>query len=380
MGIFSSGSKERKERERAYHRDKHYSKLRDEKLREQYNAGESRSLLSVTLPPSIAKPTGVEMENSSGSNTESDTEPSTGSSSASDSEESSDDGDAPVSRGGSNSTDEVSSDDETTDHRGLVVRKQKRRKNPTTVKSTESKGDSSKKKSSSKSVTSSSSKRSSKSAKLAKAKEEAKKKKKKEIKKKMEKKETDEKRKKGSKIVKKGTPPAGDETTTRETNIFAMAGEAKLSSDMNYLAEGMNLDVNTRTMLAYYDAKTLEDFSMMSEADLYDMVSRARLMNRALPPLQVRKVEVLREWVKDLLDPHDPDDDDESNFPASWKKQKQTRANSKKLQEYVPNDWKLKFRKDLPKLKHSLKTRGENMTSNRLINYIISLRTLLCGY
>ena len=66
----------------------------------------------------------------------------------------------------------------------------------------------------------------------------------------------------------------------------------------------------------------------MVEADLQDLVSRARLMNRALLPLQVRKVEVLREWVRDLIDPEDETEDDE-DMPT-WQRQMQARLKKQK--------------------------------------------------
>jgi hypothetical protein len=45
---------------------------------------------------------------------------------------------------------------------------------------------------------------------------------------------------------------------------------------MLILAEAMHLELNTQTMLAYYDARTLEDFCFMADVDFNELVAKAR--------------------------------------------------------------------------------------------------------
>jgi hypothetical protein len=169
---------------------------------------------------------------------------------------------------------------------------------------------------------------------------------------------------------------ANDQTITPETqgNPFANKGETQLGSDMIVLAEALTLDLNTQTMLAYYDARSLEDFCLMAEADFKDLLAKARSMNRALPPLQIRKVQVLREWVQELSKPRD-----DSTLPA-WVRLSQPKTSNKKG-SLIPKDWKMRLKKDLPQLKMKLKVKGERLTSYPWINYLLSFRSIvLCGF
>lgn len=138
-------------------------------------------------------------------------------------------------------------------------------------------------------------------------------------------------------------------------NPFANKGEVYLCEDMATVCDAMKVDLNTQVMLAYYDAKTLEDFCLLAEADLKDLITKARLMRRAIPPLQIRKIEVLREWVQEISKPRD-----ESRLPA-WIRlaQPKRKRKSKKL---IPEDWKDLFRQDLPRLKHNLQKKGANLS------------------
>jgi hypothetical protein len=169
---------------------------------------------------------------------------------------------------------------------------------------------------------------------------------------------------------------ANDQTITPDTqgNPFANKGETQLGSDMIVLAEALSLDLNTQTMLAYYDARSLEDFCLMAEADFKDLLAKARSMNRALPPLQIRKVQVLREWGQELSKPRD-----DSALPA-WVRLSQPKASNKKG-SLIPKDWKMRLKQDLPQLKMKLKAKGERLTSYPWINYLLSFRTIvLCGF
>jgi hypothetical protein len=156
---------------------------------------------------------------------------------------------------------------------------------------------------------------------------------------------------------------------------------------MSILADGMNLDQKTRTMLAYYDARSTEDFALMADVDFYDLVAKARSMNRALPPLQIRKVEVLREWVKDLTyverDPLD-EIDEVSTLARMTKKRRLMRTGAEKVNrdcspQSLPRDWKIRFKRELPRLRVNLKARGESLTLHPFYNCIQSLKVLVCA-
>lgn len=158
-------------------------------------------------------------------------------------------------------------------------------------------------------------------------------------------------------------------------NPFANKGEVYLYNDMAAVADAIKLDLNTQVMLAYYDAKSLEDFCLMAEADLKDMVVKARQMRRAIPPLQIRKVEVLREWVREISVPQD-----ESRLPA-WIRLAQPRRKRRSKKQLIPDDWKEQFRRDLPKLKHSLRKRGENSSLLDMGNILPNFqRITMCGF
>jgi hypothetical protein len=150
--------------------------------------------------------------------------------------------------------------------------------------------------------------------------------------------------------------------------------EPELGSEMMILAEAMHLELNTQSMLASYDARTLEDFCFMADVDFNDLVAKARSMNRALPPLQIRKVQVLRDWVKGLIDTKD----DDSNLPL-WARK--SPSNPRRKATMIPKDWKARFKQDIPKLKQALKAKGEKLTTHPWLNYLLSFRTMFaCGH
>eukprot|EP00934_Nitzschia_sp_Nitz4_P005411 Nitzschia sp. Nitz4//scaffold348_size17284//3656//4534//NITZ4_008841-RA/size17284-processed-gene-0.9-mRNA-1//-1//CDS//3329548685//5401//frame0 len=137
-------------------------------------------------------------------------------------------------------------------------------------------------------------------------------------------------------------------------NPFSNTGDISLGYDMALVADALKLDMNSQVMLAYFDARSLEDFCLMTEADLHQLVATARDMRRALPPLQIRKIEVLRDWAKGLSEPKD-----ESHLPVWVKLTTPKRAKCKKG-ELIPKDWKTQFRRDLPNLKVNLRRKGEH--------------------
>lgn len=123
--------------------------------------------------------------------------------------------------------------------------------------------------------------------------------------------------------------------------------DASLKPDMLFVAEALNLDLNTKTMLAKFDARTLEDCYLMGDQDFEDLIEEAKAMGISLPPLQIRKVQIFREWLKKVIE-----DIDESKLP-SWAR---THTIGKTC---IPRDWQSRFKEDLPKLKKDIKQRGQ---------------------
>ena len=155
-------------------------------------------------------------------------------------------------------------------------------------------------------------------------------------------------------------------------NPFEYRRDVYLGRDMAYVADAMNLDVNTQAMLALYDAKSLEDFSLMAHADMHDLVMKAQSMRRAIPPLQVRKIEVLREWIQEISRPKD-----ESQMPA-WARRDRTRR--RKSRRLIPRDWKEQFESDLPMLKQKLQVQSSSMSVFRVDSFAPNFRILtMCG-
>ena len=156
-------------------------------------------------------------------------------------------------------------------------------------------------------------------------------------------------------------------------NPFANKGEVYLCEDMALVSDAMKLDLNTQIMLAYYDAKSLEDFCLIAEDDLKDMIVNARSMRRTLPPLQIRKIEVLHEWVKEISNPR------EDARRPSWIRFSQHRHSSRRRpKKLIPDDWKEQFRRDLPQLKHNLRQKGASLSG--FSNFIPSFQSVnMCG-
>jgi hypothetical protein len=132
---------------------------------------------------------------------------------------------------------------------------------------------------------------------------------------------------------------------------------------MLIVADAFHLDENTRALLANYDARSLEDFCLMTERDMYGLLSAARREGRPLPPLQVRKIEVLRDWVQDLADTQiEKVDTDESNSILAKSDDDEDEESLEVLSKssLIPSNWKRRFRQDLPFLKEQLRLRGED--------------------
>lgn len=142
----------------------------------------------------------------------------------------------------------------------------------------------------------------------------------------------------------------------------------QLDEDMMMLADGIHLDQNTKTLLAVYDAKTVEDFYLMGEYDLNHLLAKARASNRGLPPLQIRKVRILREWISEVID-----DADVTKLPV-WAKPTKPTSN------LVPLDFRKRFQRDLPKLKKRLREKGDSIAEFfPWLSYLINVRDMMCG-
>jgi hypothetical protein len=150
---------------------------------------------------------------------------------------------------------------------------------------------------------------------------------------------------------------------------LAIKRTEQLGPDMMILVDAFNLDENTQVLLAHYDARTLEDFCCMTQVDFEELKLSAERLNRALPPLQIRKVQILREWVQGLAEKAD-------NKPL-WVLDTSERFDMANL---IPKDWKRKFKDALPDLKHALKERGEKkvFSTNLLTNPYKALMWMLC--
>lgn len=151
---------------------------------------------------------------------------------------------------------------------------------------------------------------------------------------------------------------------------------------MTYFADGMNLDENARTMLAAYDAKTMEDFFLMSDVDFRDLIHKAQANNHALPALQVRKIKMLRRWLKEVVDENmnmadDDDDGDDGSYIISIRGSKgeatdnnavrgggsgsYNNTNTTNKRRLVPKDWKEQYKNNLPDLKMQLRQHGDSI-------------------
>ena len=125
---------------------------------------------------------------------------------------------------------------------------------------------------------------------------------------------------------------------------------------MTVLADGINLDGNTRLLLAAYDARTLDDFYLMADIDFKDLINKAKGTNNCLPPLQVRKIRILRRWLKDIIDENMGENDEHSPRTRSSSSNKK----HNRRRRLVPKDWIQQYQNDLPHLKMQLRQQGDS--------------------
>jgi len=154
----------------------------------------------------------------------------------------------------------------------------------------------------------------------------------------------------------------------------------------------------TRAALTAYDARTLEDFAMMTVDDFEEMTITAARLSRPLPPLQQRKVAVLLDWVHEIVEDETPTCEKKAKergiFSAFFdgtlyhsnlstiKKLSEAMSPERKTADYsiIPPDWESRFEKDIPVLKKKLKLMGEESTHSLWANFFLDLRWILCGY
>jgi hypothetical protein len=121
---------------------------------------------------------------------------------------------------------------------------------------------------------------------------------------------------------------------------------------MTVLADGMNLDQNARNLLAAYDSKTLEDFYLMTDSDYSSLVNRAKARKHPLPPLQIRKIQMLRRWMREVVDDNIYEHEETNN---------RSLRSRKRNVDLVPKDWKAQYKNDLPHLKLQLREQGDSI-------------------
>lgn len=199
---------------------------------------------------------------------------------------------------------------------------------------------------------------------------------------------------------KKRSPTADHDDRGKRLTPAATAPAGNLCADMLVLADAFRLNDATRAALTAYDAKCLEDFSLMTQHDFEGMVVFAARVERPLCPLQQRKVAVLLQWVTELKQNTatmaSVTNDQEKTTPSFWQRLESAmdyRTTSKniatvddssavitKQYEMIPQHWEKTFHEDLPRLKQKLKECGETQSWSLFSDSVITLRWILCGY
>lgn len=117
---------------------------------------------------------------------------------------------------------------------------------------------------------------------------------------------------------------------------------------------------------------------MMGETDFQHLLAKARNSNRGLPPLQIRKVRVLREWITELIEKTHPDVSGVLPWITSLSKEKD--KNDTRDDTLLPKDWKHRFQQDLPKLKKKLRRKGDSFAELfPWLSFFFGFRDSFCG-
>jgi hypothetical protein len=162
----------------------------------------------------------------------------------------------------------------------------------------------------------------------------------------------------------------------------------KLHRDMRLICDVFRISEESRYALRTFDAATLEDFSHMTESDFIDLIATRARLGCPLPPLQQRKLNVLRKWVQTLpvveakVAPIQSEgfEVNESTSPSSAAGEEVKYRNSvrKDVSRHTPPDWEDRFYRDLPRLRSELREAGETRNSSNFVMDLLSLRWLFC--
>lgn len=162
----------------------------------------------------------------------------------------------------------------------------------------------------------------------------------------------------------------------------------KLHRDMRLICDVFRISEESRYALRTFDAATLEDFSHMTESDFIDLIATRARLGCPLPPLQQRKLNVLRKWVQTLpiveakVAPIQSEgfEVNESTSPSSAAGEEVKYRNSvrKDVSRHTPPDWENRFYRDLPRLRSELREAGETRNSSNFVMDLLSLRWLFC--
>jgi len=200
-----------------------------------------------------------------------------------------------------------------------------------------------------------------------------------------------------------------------------------LDDDMEFLCEAMRINDNTRALLTYFDARTVEDFALMAPHEFEAMMEYSARCKRPFPPLQQRKVNVLLQWLREMIrknvqaghfrENQGVDISEFRRFTIYAKEDRRDRIppsiheeeNEEKLDEYMgdlsksffppterrvscvfetddekysllPPAWRREFEVDLPKLKKDLRDSGESSSWSVWTSVVLSIRWAICGY
>merc|ERR1711865_1089767 len=115
----------------------------------------------------------------------------------------------------------------------------------------------------------------------------------------------------------------------------------------------------------------------MSDVDFRDLIHKAQANNHALPALQVRKIKMLRRWLKEVVDDHmTVANDDDGSYIISSSSREATdndvrgggggsgsynNTNTTNKRRLVPKDWKEQYKNNLPELKMQLRQHGDSI-------------------
>lgn len=192
-----------------------------------------------------------------------------------------------------------------------------------------------------------------------------------------------------------------------ESNFFVPTDSAEhklidMDPDLTFICKAFRVDDRTRLWMSAFDARNLEEFAMMTDSDLSEMVLTAARYGRPLPPMQIRKLDVLVVWARELLEEAAVAEENcrslmeyeslpskEAAKGAVGPEEQifgqgsfcDTKAKMSDMKCYlIPSNWQDRFNEDFPKLKIRLKERGDTTTDSNWTMRFLSFRWIFCGY